>query len=207
MKLYLFIFSFTAFFSTAIGQELILIRHAQVSLEHKGWMNSKKAAEYREAYDTAPVYQFERDTVLAKIPKRITDTIYVSGLPRSIATGVKLYGDSAQLVSLDLLNEFELYILKLPLYMPYKVWTSLSRGFWLLGMKKEDTESYREAKNRVKTIADLIEKKAITNRQIILVTHGFINRNIAKEMKKRGWEIEQNNGKENLGATVLQKIN
>lgn len=187
------------------GQEVILIRHAEVYLDHSGWMNSKKAAKYRKVYDTAPVHQFDTETVLAKIPERTTDTIYVSGLPRSIATGLKLFGDSANVVSMDMLNEFELYVVWLPLYMPYKGWTSLSRSMWILGMKRLETESYREAKKRVQQATNFIEEKVSSQKQVILVTHGFLNRNIAKELKKRGWTITRDNGKENLGATVLRK--
>lgn len=188
-----------------IGQEVILIRHAKVSLDHSGWMNSKKAANFREAYDTAPVHQFNPDSVLAQIPARITDTIYVSALPRSIATGLKLFGDSANLVSLELLNEFEMHMIWLPAYLPYKGWTVISRGMWLLGLEKHGTESYREAKKRVQIVADFIEERAAIENQVILVTHGFINRNIANELEDRGWDITQNKGNENLGATVLNK--
>ena len=187
------------------GQEIVLIRHAEVSLDHAGWMGPKKAARNREAYDTAPVYQFDPDTVLAKVPPRVTDTIYVSGLPRSIATGIKLFGDSATIVSLDLLNEFEMHVVWLPLYLPYKGWTGISRALWLMGWEKRGTESYAEAKDRVKFVCDVLEKKADEQKQVILVTHGFINRNIAKELEKRDWEITQNEGKKNLGATVLRR--
>lgn len=191
--------------SHLFGQEVVLIRHAEVSLDHSGWMSSKKAANYREAYNTAAVHQFDPDTVLAKIPRRITDTIYVSALPRSIATGLKLFGDSANVVSLDMLNEFEMHMIWLPTYLPYKGWTVLSRGMWLVGLKREGTESYADAKKRVSRVADFIEEKATEQKQVIMVTHGFINRNLAKELKKRGWIITLNNGTENLGATILRK--
>lgn len=191
--------------SFAFGQEVILIRHAAVYLDHSGWMNRKNAESLRDAYDTAPVHQFNPDTVLAKIPARITDTVYVSGLPRSIATGLKLFGDSAQIVSLELLNEFELHVVWLPAYLPYKGWTGLSRALWLLGWKQSGTESYREAKERVKLVCDFIEKKATIQNQVILVTHGFLNRNIANELENREWTITQNEGKINLGATLLKK--
>lgn len=191
--------------SGIFGQELILIRHAEVDLDHSGWMSPKKAAHLRDSYDTAPVQQFDPASVLAEIPKCVTDTIYVSSLSRSIITGVKLYGDSATLISMELLNEFELNMIWLPIYLPYKGWTSLSRSMWLLGAKKQDTESYREAKKRVIIAASFIEEKAASQKQVILVTHGFLNRNIAKELKKRNWKIIKNEGKENLGATVLRK--
>ncbi len=187
------------------AQEVILIRHASVKLEQKGWVGAKKASHLREAYDTAPVKQFDPDTVLSKVPARITDTIYVSGLSRSIVTGLKLFGDSATIVSLTDLNEFEMHMVWLPLYLPYKAWTSISRTLWLMGLEKPGTESFQEAKDRVKDVCLFIEQKAEKDKQVILVTHGFINRNISKELEKRGWQIIQNNGTENLGATVLRK--
>ena len=205
MKKLIAAFVFLIASNLLFAQEVILIRHAEVSLEHKGWMGSKTAAKYRKAYDTAPVYQFNPDTVLAKLPPRITDTVYVSGLPRSIGTGIKLFGDSAQIVSLDLLNEFEMHVVWLPLVLPYKGWTGISRTLWLMGWEKRGTESYSEAKERVELVCDMIEQKAVSQRQVIFVTHGFINRNIAKELKKRNWQITQNEGKENLGATILKK--
>lgn len=186
-------------------RQVILIRHAAVDLEHHGWMSAKKAAALRAAYDRAPVFRFDPDTVLAHLPPRLIDTVYVSALPRSIATGLLLFGDSAQIVSSRLLNEFELHVVRLPLVLPYKGWTSISRALWLLGARKSATESYREAQERVQYIADFIEEKAEQNGQIILVTHGFLNRNIAHELRKRGWQLTQNRGKENLGATILEK--
>ncbi|WP_320110484.1 phosphoglycerate mutase family protein [Draconibacterium orientale] len=187
------------------AQEVILIRHASVKLEQHGWMGAKKAAELRDDYDTAPISQFDPDTVLNKIPQRITDTVYVSGLSRSIATGLKLFGDSATIVSLPELNEFEMHMVRLPLYLPFKAWATISRTLWLMGIEKPETESFKEARKRVDDVCSFIEKKAKQNKQVIMVTHGFINRNIANEMEKRGWQVVQNNGKKNLGATVLRK--
>ncbi|WP_297098140.1 phosphoglycerate mutase family protein [uncultured Draconibacterium sp.] len=189
----------------SVAQEVILIRHASVKLERHGWMGAKKASKMRDAYDTAPISQFDPDTVLSKVPERITDTVYVSGLSRSIATGLKLFGDSATIVSLQELNEFEMHMVWLPLYLPFKAWTSISRTTWLMGLEKPGTESFQEARERVDDVCSFIERKAEQNKQVILVTHGFINRNISKELEKRGWQVIQNNGKKNLGATVLRK--
>lgn len=187
-----------------LAQEVVLIRHAAVKLERNGWMGAKKASAIRDAYDTAPISQFNENKVLSRMPRRITDTVYVSSLPRSVATGLKLYGDSATIVSLKEFDEFDLHMIWLPVYFPYKVWTAISRTLWLLGLEDPGTESFQEAQSRVKDVCTFIEEKSIQNKQVILVTHGFINRNIAKELKKRGWQVARNNGKENLGATVLR---
>lgn len=189
----------------SLAQEVILIRHAAVKLERSGWMGPKKAASIRDAYNSAPINQFDVNEVLSKVPKRITDTVYVSGLSRSLATGLKLYGDSATVVSLQELNEFDMQMVWFPLYFPYKVWTTISRTLWLMGLEEPGTESFQEARDRVNDVCTFIERKAQQNKQVILVTHGFINRNIAKELEKRGWMVMQDNGKKNLGATILKK--
>lgn len=107
-------------------------------------MGAKKAAKMRNAYDTAPISQFDPDTVLSKIPERITDTVYVSGLSRSIATGLKLFGDSATIVSLNHLNEFEMHMVWLPLYLPFKAWTTISRTMWLMGLENREQNRFRK---------------------------------------------------------------
>jgi len=191
--------------SKLFAQEVILIRHAKVFLEEEGWMGAKKAAKYRALYDTAPIYQFLPDTVLTKLPARKTDTVYVSGLARSIATGWKLFGDSVNLVSMDLLNEFELHVVRLPLILPFKGWTAVSRSLWVLGLNQRNTESFKEGKKRANTVVDFIEEKTLYREQVIIVAHGFLNRTVTKEMKKRGWRIMENRGQKNLGATIFRK--
>ncbi|QGY44037.1 hypothetical protein GM418_10320 [Maribellus comscasis] len=189
----------------AFCQEVILIRHAKVDLDTKGWIGHKKAAQLSKAYNSAAIVSFDTDRILNELPDLKTDTIYVSNLIRSISTGWILFGDSATILSSPFLDEFDLHILRLPLILPYKAWTGISRAFWFLGTNKEHNESYREAEMRVKQIADFIEQRLNYNRQVVMITHGFLNRNIAKELQKRNWEKLQNNGKKNLGATILKK--
>lgn len=204
LKKYL-LFLFFFFGLKANAKEIILIRHAKVNHVTKGWMSAKKATRYNSAYDTATICPFLPDTVLAKIPERKSDIIYTSQLSRSIATAYRLYGDSATYFSTPLFNEFELQILWLPLFLPYKAWTISSRIGWFIGMKRPKIENHSEARKRIKRATDFIEERSNSNEQVILVMHGFINWGIAKELKKRGWDIIQNEGKYNLGATVLVK--
>ena len=186
-------------------QEVILIRHAKVYQDSKGWMGHKTAAEFRKDYDTAPVHQFSADSVLKNLPEIISDTIYVSGLPRSIATGWKLFGDSTTFVSMDLMNEFELKIVRWPIVLPYKAWTAVSRGLWSVGLNQKGVESLKEGRQRASEVADFIEEKAKHEKQIVVVFHGFLNYMLTRELKKRGWKIKRKEGNQNLGANILQK--
>lgn len=186
-------------------QEIILIRHAKVNLDTKGWMGYGKVVQLNEQYNIAPISKFEAKQVLAELPPIKTDTVYVSNLNRSIVTGWTLFGDSAVVLSSGFLDEFELNIVHLPLRLPYKGWTSVSRALWLLGLNQKNNESFKEAKSRVLKIADFIEDRLNYNEQVVMVTHGFLNRYVARELKKRGWMDIQDHGSKNLGATVLQK--
>lgn len=182
-----------------------MIRHAKVAIDTKGWMGYRKAVQLNEQYNTAPIYSFETSQVFAELPPLKTDTVYVSNLNRSIATGWTLFGDSAIVLSSCFLDEFELNIVRLPFPLPYKGWTSFSRALWLLGMNQKNNESHKEAKNRVVKIADFIEDRLNYNKQIVMITHGFLNRYVARELKRRGWMDIQDHGAKNLGGTVLRR--
>jgi hypothetical protein len=200
--------AFYVFFSELVfsqDQEVILIRHAKVNIEVSGWMGPKKAAQLRKLYDTSPIYPFVPGSVLEKLPELKTDTVYVSSLCRSVSTGWMLFGDSAIILSSPFFDEFDLHIVRLPFILPYKGWTGISRALWLLGANQKHNESHREAKRRVKQIADFIELRLQYNKQVILVTHGFLNRNVARELKKRNWQQVADNGGKNLGTTLLRK--
>ncbi len=190
---------------TASCQEVILLRHAKVDIKAGGWTGHKKAIKYQRLYNTAPIAPFNAGKVLAGLPKRRTDTVYVSNLSRSVTTGWLLFGDSAVVLSSCFLDEFELNVIRLPLLLPYKGWTSVSRALWLMGIHGKNNESYKEARGRVGEIADFIEERLEYNEQVIMVTHGFLNHDIAREMKKRGWGIIKGAGTKNLGATILIK--
>ena len=148
---------------------------------------------------------FNADTVLNKLPKRTTDTIYTSRLFRSMGTAGELFEDSVIYLSSSLFNEFELSIIRLPLLLPFKAWTSVSRTTWLLGRKGKNTESYHDAKQRVKKCVLFLEEKAGENKQVILVSHGFLNRSIKNQLVKKGWKVTYDQGLKNLGATILRK--
>ncbi len=187
------------------GQEVILIRHAKVNMETTGWVGAKKAASLHNSYDVSPINNFNADSVLSALPIRKTDTIYSSSLPRSITTAWMLFGDSAVILSSKFMDEFDLQIVRAPFVLPYKGWTSLSRALWLLGLNNKNNASYKDAKARTREIADFIEERLKYNKQVILVTHGFLNRDLSRELKRRNWHITNNNGKKNLGATILRK--
>lgn len=187
------------------AQEIILIRHARVNIDAKGWMGPKRAEICRSSYDTAQIAEFNPDPVLSLIGKRLTDTVYTSCLPRAIATAGKLFGDSASCIPDSLFNEFGLPIARLPLILPFRGWTSISRAAWLVKHSSRDGESFPLAKKRVDEAVSFIEEKAAQTGQVIVVGHGFFNHSLKNHLKKEGWKKVYDKGEKNLGMIILRK--
>jgi broad specificity phosphatase PhoE len=187
--------------------QIYLIRHAKPNLHKRFLSSSGQAQNYIENYNKAPIHEIDLNKV--KIDLNKPHQIYCSSLARSQETALSLFGDSYVVVSDSIFREFELKIVHANsiVQLPLDLWKGVSRLFWLLGCNHESIESYKEAKKRVVLAADNLEKLASQEETAILVGHGMINAAIAKELRKRGWNVICKKGHLNLGATVLQKKN
>lgn len=74
------------------------------------------------------------------------------------------------------------------LSLPVGVWVVLLRVMWLFGFSKNG-ESFKQAKKRARLAADKLIALAEVHQDVLLVGHGFFNHFIAKELKKRGWQM------------------
>jgi len=185
--------------------QIYLIRHAKPNLNKKFLSSANQAQDYIENYNIAPIHEIDSGKVRVDLNK--PHQIYCSSLVRSQETALALFGDSYVIVSDSVFREFELKIVRASsvVKLPLDLWKGVSRLFWLFGCNHEGIESYKEAKKRVVLSADNLEKLANQEETAILVGHGMINGAIAKELKKRGWDLKSKKGHLNLGATVLQK--
>ncbi|WP_372641433.1 histidine phosphatase family protein [Ancylomarina sp.] len=186
--------------------QIYLIRHAKPNLHKRFLSSSDQAQEYIESYNKAPIHDIELNKV--KVDLKKAHQIYCSSLVRSQETALSLFGDSYVIVSDSIFREFELRIVRANsiVKLPLDLWKGVSRLFWLFGCNHKGIESHKAAKKRVVLAADNLEKLASQEETAILVGHGMINAAIAKELKKRGWNVICKKGHLNLGATVLQKI-
>jgi len=186
--------------------QIYLIRHAKPNLNKSFLSSADQAQDYIENYNKAPIHEIDSNKVKIDLSKH--HQIYCSSLVRSQETALALFGDSYIIVSDSIFREFELRIVQANsiVKLPLDLWKGLSRFFWFMGCNHEGIESFKEAKKRVVLSADNLEKLASQEETAILVGHGMINAAIAKELRKRGWDVIHKKGHLNLGATVLQKI-
>jgi len=185
--------------------QIYLVRHAKPNLTKCFLSSADQAQDYIENYNIAPIREIDSNMVRIDLNK--PHQIYCSSLVRSQETALALFGDSYMIVSDSIFREFELKIVHASsvVKLPLDLWKGVSRLFWLLGCNHEGIESYKDAKKRVVLSADNLEKLASQEETAILVGHGMINAAIAKELRKRGWDVIYKKGHLNLGATVLEK--
>ncbi len=187
-----------------VATEIYLIRHARVNQEKPLLCTSARAAELLEEYDKLPIHDFDPQPVKAVMGDTI-HTVYTSTLPRSIETAVILFPETDTLHSSPLFNEYDLSMISVPLVpLPYVVWTTLSRFFWNIALNNQG-ESRVEARRRMRQATDQLENYALKNRRIVLVAHGYLIAEMKRELKRRGWKLEFNQGHKNLAVTKLTK--
>ncbi len=195
------------FCNTLSGQdfshlEIFMVRHAAVDMSKPVLCSSSKAKKLLEAYNNLPIIDFETDSI-----KHLFGTapikVYTSSLPRAIQTARLLFPEYDSIPSETLFNEYQLSMVTVPLlFFPYDAWTFLSRVFWITRLNTKG-ESRVKAKRRMKLAADELVIRAADNQRIVLVAHGYLIADIKRELKKRGWQIEINQGHKNLAITKL----
>ncbi len=182
----------------------MLIRHGKPELNKSGWFSYKNARNYIQAYDTVGVKLIKEPPVILMSHEHVK--IFSSSLFRAYDTATKVFGSDAIIDSDSVFIEFRREITPLPLILPIKGWTGISRFFWMIGLHSSEIPSFRSEKSRAAKDAEILEEAAIVNGKVILVSHGFLNKYIVRNLKKNGWDHSFNGGNDYLAVQVLTKI-
>jgi broad specificity phosphatase PhoE len=181
-----------------------LIRHGDPEINRNGWFSYKAARAYIQNYDTVGVKHIENQPVELKPLYDVM--IFSSPLNRAYDTSTKIFGKDADIKVDSSFIEFQREIVPLPLILPIKGWTSLSRFFWIIGLHSSDIPSFKSEKYRAETDAIFLDRIAHKNEKVILVAHGFLNKYIVKYLKEKGWDHSYDGGSDYLAVQVLSKI-
>jgi len=184
--------------------QIILIRHGNPEINKNGWFSYKAAKNYIKAYDTVGVKSFDAPPVILESYEGVK--IYSSSLFRAYDTALKIFDEEDAINADSTFIEFQREITPLPLILPIKGWTGLSRFFWLIGLHSSDVPSFKSERVRAELDAVFLEKAAKNNNKVILVGHGFLNKFIVKYLKKSGWDHSFDGGNDYLAVQVLTKI-
>ncbi|MEM7162661.1 MAG: phosphoglycerate mutase family protein [Bacteroidota bacterium] len=162
--------------------QIILIRHGEPKLDKSGWRSRKGAMSFIQAYDSAGVYA--PSFLPVRLEESEVNAIYTSSLNRSISTAEQLYPQFFEKKEKRLFREFERKIVKFyNLKLPLDLWLKASRVFWYAGLNDKGIESVSKAKRRALKGAEFLEDNAIQEGKSLLVSHGFLNRFIVKNLE------------------------
>ena len=186
-------------------KQIMLVRHQKVDIEKKFFYNYKKLEKYKSDYDTNNVYPVTQKFVLNA---EGIDTVFTSKLHRAKTTARNLLGNGFVYQANPIFNETKPGTVNIPLlYLPKPIWSGLNRVFWMMGSKpKSTTENRAMAHRRAISAAQFLEKKASENGKVLLVAHGYLNHMLRRQLKKQAWIIIEHTGNENLGGTLLVKV-
>lgn len=177
---------------------ITLMRHGKSAHPTRGRFTCGEMVAWCIAYDRAGIADAPPEHSLQLAQQ--ADILVCSPLPRARAS-LKALGRQAQEVA-TLYREAELPVppLRFPA-LPPVLWLVLLRLLWLCGYARQ-AESYKAACARAARAADKLVDYAKQG-DVMLVGHGVINRLIARELRKRGWQGDKP-GRRHWGCAVYR---
>ena len=129
--------------------------------------------------------------------------ILSSARPRAMQTAGHL-GRGREVKHDPMFNEAPLPPPKLgPFPMRPKNWNKIARLLWMMGYTGGE-EHVRDARRRAATAADILVQTAGEGRDVVLAAHGWFNRMLRPELKKRGWANVHDGGDKYWSYRIYQ---
>jgi broad specificity phosphatase PhoE len=88
-------------------------------------------------------------------------------------------------------------------YLP-KTWNKIARVAWLLGHHDGD-EHVRDAHIRAERAAEILIETASEGRDVVLAAHGWFNRMLRPQLRRRGWRCVHDGGDKYWSYRIYQK--
>jgi broad specificity phosphatase PhoE len=170
--------------------EISLIRHGKSKHIENNIVTCKEFVEWVKKYDHSGVFE-EKDYPSETLKKIAAASIVItSDLTRSVESAYLIIQNrNTRVVTDALFRETELPVLSRNLKFTLRPnsWAVILRCLWFCGYTRQN-ESLVEAKQRAIKASERLVKHAEEHKSVVLVGHGFFNRLIAVELKKRGWK-------------------
>ena len=179
---------------------IILMRHGKPDHPVSGRFTARALADWCEGYDQAVICDAPPPRSMAIA--RMASVIACSPLPRARSSLARL-GLQAQDVD-EVFSEVAMPLLPFArLHLPLTLWLALLRLLWLCGYAGR-VESVQHARQRAQRAAD----KLIALSQhgtVLLVGHGIMNKLIARQLRKRGWQAEKHASSRHWSSAIYHR--
>ncbi|MEO1621569.1 MAG: histidine phosphatase family protein [Cyanobacteria bacterium J06632_3] len=171
-------------------KSITLIRHGPPAVSLNQWVRGHQFRKFVERYDAAKIARQARPPRSVQQVMAQADWVFASNRPRATHTAELLGVPMPPIVDARF-REIE-FPVDFPRHFRFSAltWTVIALTLWRLGYSSK-CESFTRAKQRAKNAADLLEGQIsaqASEASVVLVAHGGINRLIAKELRRRGWQ-------------------
>ncbi|MGK3143233.1 histidine phosphatase family protein [Pantoea sp. C2G6] len=179
---------------------IILMRHGKPDHPATGRLSAQALAAWCEAYDLSAVSDGPpaRSIHIA----RQAAVVVCSPLPRARSSLSQLGLHPHEID--ELFSEVALPLLRASaVQLPTLCWLALLRTLWFCGYAGE-AESLRRARSRASAAAE----KLIDHSQrgtVLLLGHGIMNKMIARELRKRGWQAEKHASSRHWSSAIYHR--
>ncbi len=187
-------------------RQIALIRHGEPDLRKTGKFSYQEAKRFVAEYDSVGIVV--PDASFFNLPNPAQVKVFSSSINRAKATAQYIFGVDGEMTVSPIFREFESSMghHSPNLRIPIKVWTSVARLKWVMGIDRQGAESFSDARKRAQLAADTLAGATEENPNVALVGHGLLNRYVQENLEEQGWHVVRNGGSGYLGTTILVKV-
>lgn len=191
--------------SAASPGRIIVVRHGRPVLNRNEGprLDWKAYRDWWTRYEQSPLAEDQTcsDTLIAEISDNAV--LFSSVRPRAMQTADRL-ARGRSVMRDALFNEAPLPPPRWRVrYLP-KTWNKIARVAWLMGHHDGD-EHVRDARKRASKAAAKLTDKASEGFDVVLAAHGWFNRMLRPELKKRGWKCVHDGGDSYWSYRIYEK--
>ena len=172
---------------------IILVRHGKPALSRKIRLNWREYRDWWKSYDLSGLAEGQTPPKKLAIVMDNADAVYSSDLIRAVETATMAAGRAPDVID-PMFREAALPSPWLgPIKLRPKSWGTLSRIVWFYGVIGSE-ERVTAARARAKLAAQTLADDAQGERMAVLFAHGWFNRMVGTQLRRKGWKMTKNQG-------------
>jgi broad specificity phosphatase PhoE len=184
---------------------IIIVRHGRPVLNRNEGprLDWKAYRDWWSRYEQSPLADGQKcpEALIREIPE---DAVLLSSMrPRAMQTADRL-ARGREVRRDSTFNEAPLPPPRWKTRHLPKTWNKIARVVWLMGHHDGD-EHVRDARRRAGKAADMLIEAAGEGRDVVLAAHGWFNRMVRPELKRRGWTCAHDGGDKYWSYRIYQK--
>ncbi len=166
-------------------QKIILLRHGELEIANYKCISANQFGKWIVKYNNADIKSEFSSKDEIKDLLNSTNILICSNLKRSVQS-LEVF-DRIPFEINDIFNEAQLPFSNWKLLkLNPKIWLLIFRLLWLFGYS-QNSESFKETKQRAKKATKRLIKLSQENKTVLLVGHGIMNKLIQKELVSLKW--------------------